>query len=96
MTPAWWGALLGAVCAGGLLLVAARVRVIRRPQLAVRVLPYVRDLPQARISSVPTSTSPLRLAADLVERVLGGAATVRRRLERADIDMSVHEFRISR
>jgi tight adherence protein C len=94
VTPAWWGALLGAVCAGGLLLVAARVRVIRRPQLAVRVLPYVRDLPQARSSSVPTSTSPLRVAADLVERVLGGATTVRRRLERADIDMSVHEFRI--
>ena len=36
----------------------------------------------------------LRSAADLVERVLGGAASVRRRLERADIDKTVHEFRV--
>lgn len=94
MSPTTWGALLGAACAGGLLLVAARVRVIRRPQLAVRVLPYVRDLPQARSSSVPADRSPVRVAADLVERVLGGATTVRRRLERADLDLTVHEFRV--
>lgn len=94
MSPAWWGALLGAMGAGGLLLVAARVRVIRRPQLAVRVLPYVRDLPQARATAVPGSGSPLRTAADLVEKVLGGATTVRRRLERADLEMTVHEFRV--
>ncbi|GAB3201484.1 type II secretion system F family protein [Nocardioides hungaricus] len=94
MTAGWWGALLGATGAGGLLLVAARVRVIRRPQLAVRVLPYVRDLPQARSASVPGSGSPLRVAADVVERVLGGAASVRRRLERADLDLTVHEFRV--
>ena len=94
MSPATWGALLGAMCAGGVLLVGARARVIRRPQLAVRVLPYVRDLPQTRGSSVPVDRSPVRTAADLVERVLGGAATVRRRLERADLDMTVHEFRV--
>ena len=37
---------------------------------------------------------PLRSAADAVERVLGGAASVRRRLERADLDRSVHDFRV--
>ena len=96
MTPAWWGALLGAACAGGLLLVAARVRVIRRPQLALRVLPYLRDLPQARSAPVPSAGigSPLRAAADAVEKVLGGATTVRRRLERAGLDLTVPELRV--
>ena len=47
MSLGLWGALLGALAAAGVLLVAARVMVIRKPQLAVRVLPYIRDLPQA-------------------------------------------------
>jgi tight adherence protein C len=107
VTPAVWGATLGAVFAAGLLLVLARIRVIRRPQLGVRVLPYVRDLPQVgrtpqlrAASSSPTSATAgvfgplLRSAADTVERVLGGATSVRRRLERANIDKTVHEFRI--
>ena len=107
MTPTTWGATLGAVLATGLLLVAARIRVIRRPQLALRVLPYVRDLPQVgrtptlRVaSSSPTSAAAgvfgplIRSAADAVERILGGATSVRRRLERADIDKTVHEFRV--
>ena len=107
MTLATWGAALGAVFASGVLVMIARVRVIRRPQLALRVLPYVRDLPQVgrtpslRVaSSSPTTAAAgvfgpvLRSAADAVERVLGGAASVRRRLERADLDKSVHDFRV--
>ncbi len=103
----WWGVILGASCASGLLLISSRVVVIRRPQLAMRVLPYVRDLPQVgRIPSLRvTSSSPtaaaagifgpfLRSAADLVEKVMGGSTSVRRRLERAAIDKTVHEFRI--
>jgi tight adherence protein C len=100
-----WGALLGAAAGAGLLLVAVRIRAIRRPQLALRVLPYVRDLPMLdevgpRAAAAPTSAAVgvfgplLRSAADGVERVLGGAASVRRRLERAAIDKTVHEFRI--
>jgi tight adherence protein C len=100
-----WGALLGAAAAAGLLLVAVRVRAIRRPQLALRVLPYVRDLPLIdeagpRVAPAPTSAAVgvfgplLRSAADTVERVLGGASSVRRRLDRAGIDKTVHEFRI--
>jgi tight adherence protein C len=107
VTPAVWGAVLGGLFAAGLLLVASRVAVIRRPQLAIRVLPYVRDLPQVGrtpalrvVSSSPTTAAAgvfgplLRSAADTVERVLGGAASVRRRLERADLDKTVHEFRV--
>ncbi|HET7193992.1 MAG TPA: type II secretion system F family protein, partial [Nocardioides sp.] len=36
----------------------------------------------------------LRSAADGVERVLGGSVSVRRRLQRAAIDRTVHEFRV--
>lgn len=36
----------------------------------------------------------LRRAADAVESVLGGGASVRRRLDRADLDMTVHDFRV--
>ncbi|MDF1602931.1 type II secretion system F family protein [Nocardioides sp. YIM 152315] len=105
MTLATWGAFLGALAAAGLLLVAVRVRAIRRPHLALRVLPYVRDLPTLdgagpRLSPPPTSAAVgvfgpvLRSAADGVERVLGGASSVERRLARAGIDKSVHELRI--
>jgi tight adherence protein C len=107
VTPLLWGALLGAGFATGLLVVAFRLRVIRRPQLAVRVLPYVRDLPlvgrspELRVaSSSPTSAAAgvfgplLRSAADTVERVLGGATSVRRRLQRANLDRTVHDFRV--
>jgi tight adherence protein C len=101
-----WGALLSAVLAASVLLVAARIRVIRRPPLAPRVLPYVRDVPHLgrdltdRVGPTTTSAAAgvfgpkLSSAADAVERVIGGATSVRRRLERADIDKSVHEFRI--
>lgn len=107
MTLAWWGASLGVIFAAGALLVLSRVLVIRRPQLALRVLPYVRELPQVGrspgqrvVSSSPTTAAagvfgpPLRTAADTVERVLGGSVSVRRRLERADLDKTVHEFRV--
>ena len=107
MTPAWWGALLGALVAAGALQVVARVMVLRKPQLAVRVLPYVRDLPQPGAAPAPRSTSAaptsavvgvfgpfLRSAAGGVEAVLGGATSVRRRLDRAASEKTVHEFRI--
>ena len=107
MTPALWGALLGGLAGAGVLLVVARIVVIRRTQLAVRVLPYVRDLPQVGrmpalrvVSSSPAAAAagvfgpPMRSAADLVEKVLGGARSIERRLARARIDKTVHDFRI--
>jgi tight adherence protein C len=104
-----WGGLLGCTAGLGLVLVGAWVRAVRRPALADRVLPYIRDLPlvgDARTSvSRPASSAPaaaaievfgpvLRGAADLVERVLGGATSVRRRIERADLELTVHDFRV--
>lgn len=107
MSTAVWGALLGATTGIGLLVVASRVLAIRRPRLAVRVLPYLRDLPVRDrgpalrpVGPSPTSAAAgifgpvLRSAGDLVERVLGGGASVRRRLERAGLDRTLQEFRI--
>ncbi len=106
MSPALAGALLGLALALGLALVAARVRMMRRPQLEVRVLPYLRDLPAApsgRRSAAPDLQPSvvtavfgpsLTAAARMVERVLGGTASVRRRLDRAGLDRSVHDFRV--
>lgn len=104
MTPAVWGILLGGTAGVGMLLVIDRVAAIRRPPFAMRVLPYVRDLPQARqLTPVLPGTGSvvhqvfgpvLGSAADLVERVLGGSASVRRRIERANLDISVHDFRL--
>ena len=108
MTPTMWGALSGALAGLGLVLVVARLQVIRRPQLSVRVMPYLRDLPQSRrhhglgAVAAPTSSGALagvfgpvlRAAADGVERVLGGSTSVRRRIERANLPLTVHDFRI--
>ena len=65
------------------------------------MLPYVRDLPQVTTRQAPTTSAAkgvfgplLQSAADGVERVLGGAASVRRRLERAGLDATVAEFRV--
>ncbi len=100
------GMVLGAVAGLGLLLVAARLRALHRPTLALRVTPYLHDVPRLSPASVvDLGSSPvtgatglfgplLRSAADAVERTLGGAASVRRRLERAALDRSVHDFRV--
>jgi len=105
MSLALWGGVLVGATVCGLLMVVSRLVTMGRPELAVRVLPYVRDLPQmsrrpelqvaARRSEISALSGPwLRSAADTLERVLGGAASVRRRLERANLQMSVHDFRI--
>ena len=103
MSPAAWGALCGAGLGLGLALVTARALSLRRPRLAVRVLPYVRDLPQAvRPMSARPPTGAFQAlfgpllgsAADSLERLLGGNASIRRRLERANLSMTVHDFRV--
>jgi tight adherence protein C len=107
VSPSVPGVLIGA-CAGlGLVLVVARLRVIGRPSLELRVLPYLRDVPRLgsaapvdEVSSSPVVAAAgvfgpfLRTAAHAVERVLGGAASVRRRLQRAALDLTVHDFRV--
>lgn len=99
MSPASWGAVLGAAGGAGLVLVAWTLAFARRPRLADRVLPYLRDLDPGRpLVGGPTRVSLGRAAtawlATRIDRVLGGSHSVRRRLERAALDQTVHGFRV--
>jgi tight adherence protein C len=96
-----WGAVLGALAGAGSLLVGIRVRALRRPSLGARVMPFLRDLPgvaptaRPQVSAAAGVFGPLlRSAAETVERVLGGSASVRGRLARAGSEATVHDFRI--
>ncbi len=93
------GALLGAALAAGVLLVVTAARAARNPSLADRVLPYVRDVvPAYRPRQSTTSAFARALVDDLarrLDRLLGGSHSVRRRLERASLEMTVHDFRVS-
>jgi tight adherence protein C len=92
------GGVAGLGLAAGLGLVVAHVQARRRPDFAGRVLRHLTDLPEfggGRIpTAVPTSRRLLTLLGAWIGDVLGGATSVRRRLERADLDLSVAEFRV--
>lgn len=99
------GALLGLVGGSGLVLAVSRVPTLRRPRLEQRVTPYLRDLsgapwPEPDLSPMPLSTLG-RILAPHVDAVahrlgdlLGGAASIRRRLVAAGSDRSVQSFRV--
>lgn len=104
MTPVVVGGLLAAGVAFGVLELVRIARLRRRPTLVSRVGPYVRDVVSP--SAYDRTAAPwesgwivfgptARRAADLVERALGGSASVRRRLVRSGSTMSLEEFRIS-
>jgi tight adherence protein C len=98
------GALVGLMGGLGLLLVVSRLPLLRKPGLDERLALYVGErarpsgllapLHGGRKSLVRELLAPLaaRLAGD-VERVLGGAASVRRRLVRAGREPDVEGFR---
>lgn len=96
------GALVGLLAGAGLWLVAGRVDALRRPDFEARVLRHVPDLPDAaapadtsRRDAVDELVGPvLRGAAARVERLLGGSASIVRRLERADLDQTLADFRV--
>ncbi len=102
MSPGVSGGIAGGVLCLGLLVVFTRVTALRRNDLDTRVLAYVRDLPQLQIRRSAPSGSGLQLVfgpvlrggAERLERVLGGAASVRRRIDRAGLAMSLHDFRV--
>lgn len=97
------GAFVGVVLGLGLWLVVAGVPIGRRVDLIARLEPYLRDT--VRPSSLSDGSATRRglvrrllapLIADagrLVERLLGGTATVRRRLDQTGSGMSVEQFR---
>lgn len=101
------GGLLGLALATGLWLVVTVLASSRRPSLVDRVGPYLLDLPRAgrsatmrAIGNDPGSVARAVFGPSLarlgrgVERVLGGSASVRRRLQRLGSDLTVEEFRV--
>ena len=99
------GAVLGGLLGTGIVLAISGWRRIRRPALETRVLPYVRDVhPYVEVTSRPGVTGSvfgpvLRAAADSVGGVLGGSASVQRRLVRlgsttADDQRGLEQFRV--
>jgi tight adherence protein C len=100
------GALLGGLFGASLLLVVRRLPFLRKPSVDDRIAPYLRDLGGSDVFlGVVDSSSPfyaivrlfgpsLRAGAVRLERILGGATSIRRRLSRAGIERTVEEFRI--
>lgn len=95
------GAVVGFFLSTGILLVVSGWAGTRRPTLEQRLLPYVRDVhPYAmgpgRSAGVVGAVfgPPLRRAGDVVGDVLGGSASVSRRLIRLGSATTVDDFRI--
>jgi tight adherence protein C len=100
------GMLLGLVAAVGLVLVVSYAPPFRSVRLVDRLAPYVHDTPPpSRL--LGTATEPGLLTAvrrvfgpavadgaRLVDRVLGGRAAVRRRLDALGADATVEDFRV--
>jgi tight adherence protein C len=105
MTSGLAGAGLGLLAGCGLVVAVSRLPVLQRPTLDDRLAPYLRDsAPPSRLLARDRTISPFptleRIVAPLMadavrglERFLGGASSVRRRLDQAGRDLTVEEFR---
>ena len=100
----WLGAGLGVTLAAGCVLVFVGLPANRRPGLEARLAPYLRDTARpSRLLAVQRDTSGHGLLLTLrpvlhdlgrgVERLLGGATSVRRRMQRAGLRPDVESFR---
>jgi tight adherence protein C len=100
----WPGAVAGAAVGLGFALMVVGMPMARRPGLIERLEPYLRDTPRPSgllsSSDAPSVAGVARIlrpvVTDLargVERLLGGAASVRRRLQRAGLAPDVERFR---
>ena len=97
------GALLGLLVGAGLMLTWVGLPRHRQPGLADRVLPYLKDTPRpstllagdlAPSGALASLFAPVvRELSRHVERVMGGTASVRRRLLRAGLAQDVDRFR---
>lgn len=99
------GAGLGALAGTGAATAVVRLPLLRRPRLDDRLAPYLRDSGRSSrlLDAAPTLTPfptierivgpTLRDGVHLLERVLGGGASIRVRLEQAGRGTSLEEFR---
>ncbi|CAA9241892.1 MAG: Type II/IV secretion system protein TadC, associated with Flp pilus assembly [uncultured Blastococcus sp.] len=100
------GMLLGLVAAGGLLLVVGFAPPFRSVRLVDRLAPYVHDTPPpSRLLGTATEPGLLTTVrrvfgpavgdgARVVDRMLGGRAAVRRRLDALASDATIEDFRV--
>ena len=105
MTSALTGAGLGLLAGVGLVITVSRLPALRRPRLEDRLGPYLRDTSApSRLLRIERAITPFptmeRIMAPfmadairLVERVLGGAVSARRRLDQAGRGMTLEQFR---
>ena len=96
---AWAGAGVGALAAGGLLLAVRSAPPLRRPRLADRLAPYLGEAPApsrllGRPSGARLGGAVLAGLVARLDRIVGGAASVRRRTAGLGGRMSVEEFRV--
>ncbi|MDP9094690.1 MAG: type II secretion system F family protein, partial [Actinomycetota bacterium] len=107
MTGALAGGLLGFVAASGAVIAIRAAPPMRPIRLAERVAPYLGDTPSpSKLLARPTATSaPFAVARRIfgptlgeivagLERMVGGTASVRRRLGGLGTALTVEEFRI--
>jgi tight adherence protein C len=95
------GALIGLLLSAGLLLVASGWARTRRPSLDQRLTPYVRDvhpyvvMPGRSHGVVEAVFGPsIRRASQVIGDLVGGSASVSRRLVRLGSSMTLDDFRI--
>jgi tight adherence protein C len=104
VSAAAWGAVAGAAAGGGGLATVLAAPPLRRPRLDARVGPYVRDAapPSRLLAPRPSSSTPLGAllgpllddAARFVDRMMGGNASTRRRLDAIGSELTVEQFRV--
>ena len=107
MSNVWLGALLGLLAAAGLILAVRAAPPMRPVRLGERIAPYVGDTPvPSRLLARPDSTSAPFLvmrrllgpvvndSIALLDRMVGGSSSVRRRMGGLGRDTSVEDFRI--
>lgn len=89
------GAILGLVAGLGLAMIHAGWFRSKNPAIAARVDPYLRDvIPLSHTRGTGSTKAPLlSRAGDTVDRCLGGAASVRRRLVRLGSVTTLEQFR---
>jgi tight adherence protein C len=90
------GGLVGGLAGLGVVLIARHVSVARRADFGMRVLHHLADVPELAGAGHlgRTGAGRLRAVAHRLDDLLGGNQSVRRRLERASLDMTVADFRL--
>ncbi len=100
------GALLGGLAGAGLLMAILAAPPLRRPTMSDRIAPYLADAAQpsrllsgqeqgGTVTALGRLTAPLiRDAVRIIDRVVGGRASVERRLTALDSALTVDQFRI--